>query len=54
MYFGVGEETNYTLEEIGQQLAITRERVRQIKDSALRKLRRSTKAQKLMKSALYS
>jgi RNA polymerase primary sigma factor len=54
MYFGVGEETHYTLEEIGQQLAITRERVRQIKDAALRKLRRSGKAQKLMKNALYS
>ena len=54
MYFGVGEETSYTLEEIGQQLAITRERVRQIKDAALRKLGRSTKAQKLMKNALYN
>lgn len=54
MYFGIGEETNYTLEEIGQQLQITRERVRQIKDAALRKLRRSGKAQKLMKNALYS
>lgn len=54
MYFGIGEETSYTLEEIGQQLDITRERVRQIKDAALRKLRRSGKAQKLMKNALYS
>ncbi len=54
MYFGIGEETSYTLEEIGQQLQITRERVRQIKDAALRKLRRSGKAQKLMKNALYS
>jgi RNA polymerase primary sigma factor len=54
MYFGIGEETHYTLEEIGQQLAITRERVRQIKDAALRKLKRSGKAQKLMKNALYS
>ena len=54
MYFGIGEETSYTLEEIGQQLDITHERVRQIKDAALRKLRRSGKAQKLMKNALYS
>jgi len=54
MYFGIDEETSYTLEEIGQQLQITRERVRQIKDAALRKLRRSGKAQKLMRNALYS
>ncbi|ERP32119.1 sigma-70 family RNA polymerase sigma factor [Chitinivibrio alkaliphilus] len=54
MYFGINEDTNYTLEEIGQQLQITRERVRQIKDAALRKLRRSGKAQKLIKNALFS
>ena len=39
--FGIGEETAYTLEEIGARSNITRERVRQIKDSALEKLRRS-------------
>ncbi len=54
MFFGIGEETNYTLEEIGQQANITRERVRQIKDTALKKLKRSGKAQRLMQAALYS
>jgi RNA polymerase primary sigma factor len=38
---------SYTLEEIGAQLNLTRERVRQIKDQSLRKLKRSPKAQKL-------
>lgn len=41
LYFGIGEETSYTLEEIGQRLCITRERVRQIKDTALTKLKKS-------------
>ena len=53
MYFGIDEDTSYTLEEIGQQTNITRERVRQIKDSALKKLKRSGRAQRLMRSALY-
>ena len=52
MYYGVGQETNYTLEEIGNQLEITRERVRQIKDGALRKLSRSPKAFELMNNTL--
>ena len=52
MYYGVGQETNYTLEEIGNQLDITRERVRQIKDGALRKLSRSGKALELMQNTL--
>lgn len=43
LYFGIGEDTNYTLEEIGLRLGITRERVRQIKDAALKKLKRSHK-----------
>jgi len=47
LYFGINRPMSYTLEEIGVQLAITRERVRQIKDGALRKLKRSVKAQKL-------
>jgi RNA polymerase primary sigma factor len=47
LYFGINHPTNYTLEEIGVQLNITRERVRQVKDCALRKLKRSIKAQKL-------
>jgi RNA polymerase primary sigma factor len=51
-YYGIGEETHYTLEEIGQQMDITRERVRQLKDGALIKLRRSTKAQKLIRNIM--
>ncbi len=39
LYFGIGQDTAYTLDEIGRRLAITRERVRQIKESALRKLK---------------
>jgi RNA polymerase primary sigma factor len=38
--FGVGEKTDYTLEEVGQRFAVTRERIRQIEAKALRKLRR--------------
>jgi RNA polymerase primary sigma factor len=38
--FGVGERTDYTLEEVGQRFAVTRERIRQIEAKALRKLRR--------------
>ena len=52
MYFGIGEDTSYTLEEIGQQASITRERVRQIKNTALKKLKRSGRAQKLFKLTL--
>ncbi len=39
LYFGIGRETAMTLEEIGQEYDLTRERVRQIKEKALRKLR---------------
>jgi len=39
LYFGIGHDTAYTLEEIGVRTNITRERVRQIKDGALQKLR---------------
>jgi RNA polymerase primary sigma factor len=52
MYFGIGEDTNYTLEEIGHQSNITRERVRQIKNSALKKLKRSGRCMKLVTNAL--
>ena len=38
--FGVGEATDFTLEEVGQRFAVTRERIRQIEAKALRKLRR--------------
>lgn len=41
LYFGIEEETDYTLDEIGGQLNLTRERIRQIKDAALSRLRRS-------------
>jgi RNA polymerase primary sigma factor len=41
--FGVGERTDYTLEEVGQRFAVTRERIRQIEAKALRKLRRPTR-----------
>ncbi|MGB3544714.1 sigma-70 family RNA polymerase sigma factor [Rubrivirga sp.] len=39
LYFGIGRESPMTLEEIGQEYELTRERVRQIKEKALRKLR---------------
>ena len=49
LYFGIGEETSYTLDEIGKRSGITRERVRQIKDIAIRKLRRSRTISELTK-----
>lgn len=51
LYFGIGEDTSYTLDEIGRRSGITRERVRQIKDIALRKLRRSKIINQLMQYA---
>jgi RNA polymerase primary sigma factor len=39
MRFGIGQKTDYTLEEVGKQFAVTRERIRQIEAKALRKLR---------------
>lgn len=39
MRFGIGEKTDYTLEEVGQKFSVTRERIRQIEAKALRKLR---------------
>jgi len=47
MYFGIGEETAYTLEEIGIRFDLTRERVRQIKEKALKRLKNTSKARKL-------
>jgi RNA polymerase primary sigma factor len=47
LYFGIGEETSYTLEEIGLRSNITRERVRQIKETALQKLKRSGRIRRL-------
>jgi RNA polymerase primary sigma factor len=45
MYYGIEFDREYTLEEIGQKLKLTRERVRQVKNKALRKLLRSRKLQ---------
>jgi RNA polymerase primary sigma factor len=49
MYYGVGEETAYTLEEIGARVNVTRERVRQIKTRALEKLKRPRSHERLRK-----
>ena len=48
LYFGLGEVTTMTLEEIGVQFRLTRERVRQIKERALAKLRSPKRARRLM------
>lgn len=47
MRFGIGVNTDHTLEEVGQQFSVTRERIRQIEAKALRKLRRPNRAKKL-------
>ena len=47
MRFGIGENHDHTLEEVGQNFELTRERIRQIEDKALRKLKRSSRADKL-------
>jgi len=51
MYFGINCKTSLTLEEIGEQFELTRERVRQIKEKALRKLKHTSRC-KLLKSYL--
>ena len=48
LYFGLGGNAEMTLEEIGKQFRLTRERIRQIKEKALRKLRHPTRGRKLM------
>ncbi|KPJ54169.1 RNA polymerase subunit sigma [candidate division TA06 bacterium DG_24] len=47
LYFGLGEENPHTLEEIGAQMRLSRERVRQIKEKALKKLRHSPESVRL-------
>jgi RNA polymerase primary sigma factor len=47
LYFGIGQETPHTLEEIGKRVHLTRERVRQIKQKGLRRLRNSYRSKKL-------
>jgi RNA polymerase primary sigma factor len=47
MRFGIGERVDHTLEEIGQRLAVTRERIRQIEAKAIRKLRHPTRRRHL-------
>jgi RNA polymerase primary sigma factor len=48
LYFGVGVDTAYTLEEIGQKFNLTRERVRQIKEKAIKRLKHSSRSRKLL------
>jgi len=47
MRFGIGQKTDYTLEEVGKQFAVTRERIRQIEAKALRKLRQTGRSRVL-------
>jgi RNA polymerase primary sigma factor len=48
MYFGIGEETSHTLDEIGRRFSLTRERARQIKEKAINRLKRSVRGKNLM------
>lgn len=53
LYYGIGEQPSMTLEEIGSTFDLTRERVRQIREKAIRKLRHSSKS-KILKTYLGS
>ena len=47
MRFGIGMNTDHTLEEVGKQFDVTRERIRQIEAKAIRKLRHPSRAEHL-------
>ena len=53
MRFGIGEKHDYTLEEVGQDFNVTRERIRQIEEKALRKLKHPSRAERLRGFAEY-
>jgi RNA polymerase primary sigma factor len=48
LYFGIGVDTAYTLEEIGHKFNLTRERVRQIKEKAIKRLKHTSRSKKLI------
>jgi RNA polymerase primary sigma factor len=48
LYFGIGEEAAHTLDDIGRRLRLTRERVRQIKEKAIRRLKHVARCRRLM------
>jgi RNA polymerase primary sigma factor len=47
MRFGIGEKYDHTLEEVGQDFSVTRERIRQIEAKSLRKLRHPSRSKRL-------
>jgi RNA polymerase primary sigma factor len=47
LYFGIGCDSAHTLEDIGQIYSLTRERIRQIKEKAMRRLKHSTRSKQL-------